>query len=151
MSLDVETPDSPPLWGPQGRGDYAAIDMTDREPDDDYRREEIAAALQEGAWRDAFQEWAEHTYLTAAEFERVRELGLLQRFDFYWDPSDGEVGYQAPAVDRRDAVDDPDGVEEELDGLGRVVSETLENDYLGRDPEGEFGFFAQENREPFEE
>jgi hypothetical protein len=150
MSLDVEIPDSPPLRGPQGRGDYAAIDMTDREPDDDHRRGEIAAALREGAWRDAFQEWTEHTYLTAPEFERVRELGLLERLDFYWDPGDGEVGYRAPTVEDRDAVDDPDGIEEELDSLGRVVSETLENDYLGRDPESELGFFAGDD-EPLEE
>jgi hypothetical protein len=55
------------------------------------------------------------------------------------------VGYRAPTLpeDEREAFDDPDGIEAEIDSLGRVVSEVLENDHLLRD-EDEFGFFADE-------
>ena len=145
MVLDVEVPDPPSLRGPQSRGAYEAIDMTDQVPTDDYRREELEGALQEGAWQDAFEEWAAHTLLVDAEFERIVELGVIDRFDFYWDPATEEVGYRAPALngEEREAFDDPDGVDAELDSLGRVVSESLEDDYLVRD-ETEFGFFAEE-------
>lgn len=145
MTLDVDVPDPPSLRGPQSRGEYDAIDMTDQEPTDDYRREELRGVLREGAWRDAFEEWAGHTLLTDAEFGTVRELGLLDRLDLYWEPSSDEVGYRAPTLsdDEREAFDDPDGIEAELDSLGRVLSEVLENDYLLRD-EDEFGFFADD-------
>lgn len=145
MGLDVEVPAPPPLTGPQGRGAYEAIDMTDRSVEDDYRREEVAAVLEDGAWRDAFEEWGQTTMLTAAEVETAAELGLFAGLDFYWDPSTDDVGYQVPPVPEahRDAFDDPKGAEGELDDLGRIVSEVLENDYLRRD-ENDFGFFEEE-------
>jgi hypothetical protein len=145
MTLDVEVPEAPSLRGPQSRGEYAAIDMTDQEPVDDYRREEVAEVLADGAWQDAFEEWAAHTLLSETEFERVVELGLLEELDLYWDPAADEVGYRAPTVPEADrsAFEDVQGVEEALDALGRVVSEVLENDYLVRDAD-EFGFFADE-------
>jgi hypothetical protein len=154
MVLDAEVPDPPSLRGPQSRGEYEAIDMTDQEPTDDYRREELEGVLRDGAWQDAFEEWAEHTHLTDAEFEGAVELGLIERFDLYWDPATDDVGYRAPTLngEEREAFDDPDGVDAELDSLGRVVSETLENDYLLRD-ENDFGFFADDytGEEPPEE
>lgn len=145
MALDVEVPDPPPLRGPQSRGEYEAIGAADEEATDDYRREELAAVLREGAWRDAFEEWAEHTYLTEEEFRTVAELGLVERFDLRWEPATDDVGYRAPTLagEEREAFEDPSGVEEELDSLGRVLSETLENDYLLRDDD-EFGFFADD-------
>ncbi|MFB6170470.1 MAG: hypothetical protein ABEJ06_04910 [Haloarculaceae archaeon] len=145
MALDVEVPDPPSLRAPQQRGAYEAIDMTDQEPEDDYRHEELETFLREGAWQDAFEQWAEETYLTASEFETLRERELFDRFDFYWDPAADEVGYRAPtlAAEGEPAFDDPNGVEAELDTLGRIVSEVLENDYLLRDEET-FGFFTEE-------
>jgi len=145
MALDVEVPDPPALRGPQTRGEYEAIDTTDERPDDDYRRAELASFLREGAWADAFEEWAGHTALSADEFETVRDRELIAALDFYWIPSEGDVGYRAPALSdaERDAFEDPDGIETELDSLARVVSETLENDYLLREDD-EFGFFAEE-------
>lgn len=145
MGLDVDIPAAPSLSGPQSRGEYEAIDMTDREPDDDYRRDELGGFLADGAWQDAFEEWAEHTAMSDAELETVVARDLVDAFDFYWDPSDDQVGYRAPelAADDRDAFEDPGGVESELDSLGRVVSEMLENDYLLRDDE-DFGFFADD-------
>lgn len=146
MALDVEVPDPPPLRGPQPRGEYAAVDTTGQQQDDDYRREEVGTLLRAGAWRDGFEEWAEHTFLSDEEFEAISERGLIERFDFYWDPSTGEVGYRAPTLADEPVgafEDDPDGIEEELDALGRVVSEQLENEYLPREDD-EFGFFADD-------
>ena len=143
MTLDVEMPEPPSLRGLQSHEAYEAIDMTDQELTDDHRREELAAVLEEGAWADAFDDWAEETYLSEAEFAAASERGLFEALDFYWDPANDEVGYRSPSVPDgvRDDFEDPDGVAEELDALGRTVSEVLENDYLRRD-EDDFGFFA---------
>ena len=152
MALDVEIPDPPSLSGPQSRGTYEAIDMTDVEPSDDYRRETIATMLAEGAWAAAFEEWADHTYLSEAEFDVVATLELFEDYDFYWDPAADEVGFRAPSLpatlpapfDERFDQGDREGIAEELDALGRVVTERLESDYLLRDEE-DFGFFADDD------
>ncbi|MDG5775210.1 hypothetical protein VB773_20485 [Haloarculaceae archaeon H-GB2-1] len=150
MVLDVSIPDSPSLHGPQPRGEYEAIDNPVSDPEDDYRREEIETILASGAWNDAFEEWAAQTGLTAATFEVVVEYDLIDDFDFYWDATTDEVGYQSPTIPQaaRDVLDTEvvDEIESELDTLGRVVSEMLENDYLLRDDET-FGFFADDTSE----
>lgn len=147
MTLDAETPDPPTLHGPQNPGDYDAVDEQEDETGDNYRREDLAEFLHDGAWEDAFDEWAEHTYLTNEEFQIVRDLGLVEEFDFYWNPSAEDVGYRAPAVpdELPDTYDetlesgDIQGIDEALDELGRTVSEMLENDYIHRDS-SEFGY-----------
>ncbi|WP_284013334.1 hypothetical protein [Halobaculum litoreum] len=148
MALDVEVPDPPSLHGPQPRGDYESLGTRDPDIEDDYRREALRTALRAGAWRDAFAEWAEHTYLTAAEFETAADLGLFDRFDFYWDPATDDVGYRAPTVpdDAPDAFSDDaaGGVDEELDALGRTVSQLLETEYLDGADDAEFDFFTEE-------
>lgn len=149
MSLDVEIPDPPTLDGPQPRGDYESLGVADPDLQDDYRCEEIEAILEDGAWEEAFGEWADTTTLSDEEFRPVVALGLIDQFDFYWDPATDDVGYVAPAipVDERDAFEtgDFDLVEAELDALGRVVTEVFENDYLLRDDDAEpFGFFADD-------
>jgi hypothetical protein len=145
MVLEVPVPDPPSLSHPQQHGEYEAIDMTDQEIEDDYRHEELEQFLQAGAWQDAFEQWATETDVTADAFQTLVERGVLDRFDFYWNPQTDETGYRAPALtpDERRTVDDPDVVELELDTLGRIVTEFLENDYLLRD-EGDFGFFSEE-------
>lgn len=154
MPLDVSTPDPPSLHGPQSRGDYEAIDDDLVEDSDDYRREELEDILAEGAWRDAFDEWSNQTALTPAEFEAVERLGLVDAFDFYWAPASDEVGYRAPSLPDDAAeefdLDDPGGIDMALDTLGRIVSETLENDYLLRD-EDEFGFFGDDEDVAYED
>ncbi|WP_226483022.1 hypothetical protein [Natrinema amylolyticum] len=146
MTLDVEVPDPPRLHGSQDPGDYDAVDEPDERTGDNVRREALADFLEAGAWEDAFDEWARDTYLSETEFRAVREAGLLERLDFYWNQSAEDVGYRAPAVPddlaaTREGLDDVDiqGIEEELDSLGRTVSEVLENDYIHRDGE-EFGY-----------
>ncbi|WP_276270711.1 hypothetical protein [Haloarcula litorea] len=147
MALDVPVPDPPALDGPQSRDAYQSVDAPEADPGDDYRREELAEVLAAGGWYDAFDEWAAHTALTEAEFEVVTDADLIQGFDFYWDPSTDDVGYQSPTLPDDVRADlgtgDADEIETELDDLGRVVTETLENDYLQRDDET-FGFFADD-------
>lgn len=147
MALDVEIPDPPVLHGPQDPGDYEAVDELENSTDDTYRREDMVQMLEDGAWEAAFDEWAETTYLTEAEFQVVLDLDLIDEFDFYWNPSAEDVGYRAPTLseDTLELDDetieqvDVEGIEEELDSLGRTVSEVLENDYIHRDGE-EFGY-----------
>lgn len=147
MAIDVPVPDSPSLHGPQPRGEYEAIDNPVENPDDDYRRTELATILASGAWDDAFEEWAAQTELTPANFEVVVEYNLIDEFDFYWDATTDEVGYQSPTLPQaaRDGLDTEvvGNIESELDTLGRVVSEMLENDYLLRADEA-FGFFPDD-------
>jgi hypothetical protein len=148
MSLDVEVPQPPELRGPRPQGEYDAVDVPEGDVSDDYRREQLADFLEQGAWADGFEEWAADASMSEKEFELVRDLGLFQAFDFYWDPSTDQAGYRAPTLPD-DAVDpdredvDANGIDNELDTLGRVVSEVLENDYLLRDDES-LGFFSEE-------
>ncbi|WP_332898465.1 hypothetical protein [Haladaptatus sp. CMSO5] len=150
MALDVLIPDPPSLSGPQSRGEYEAISNPVENPEDDYRREELATILADGAWEDAFDEWAAHTGMSEEQFEIVLEHDLVEGFDFYWDASSDEVGYRSPTLseDARADLDTSvvDDIELELDSLGRVVTEMLENDYLRRDDET-FGFFADDSPE----
>lgn len=152
MALEVEVPESPSLRGPQSRGEYDAVDVGDEGVTDDFRRAEVRTALRAGAWRDGFEEWSETTYMTAEEFETVRQIQLFEEFDFYWVPATGDVGYRAPSVPAsdRDRFSDrgANGVDGELDELGRAVSEVLESDaYLGGD-DLSYEFFAEdEDRE----
>lgn len=145
MTLDVETPDPPTLHGPQNPSDYDAVDEPEEWTGDEARREQLAGLLEAGAWADGFEEWAADTYLTDDEFRTVRELGLLEAFDFYWNQSASDVGYRSPTVpaDSDGAVDLDDGdiedIEEELDSLGWIVSEVLESDYIDSDG-NQFGY-----------
>lgn len=51
---------------------------------DDYRREELEQFLHEGAWDQAFTQWATDTGVDEAEFAIIQDLGLIQQFDFFW-------------------------------------------------------------------
>jgi hypothetical protein len=148
MALDVESPEPPSLSGPGSRNGYAAVDATEEDAGDDYRRGELEGFLREGAWEDGFGEWAATTSLSVEQFRTARGLGLVARLDFYWDPASDEVGYAAPAVPEEADVgsEDRNEIDAELDTLGRVVSEVIENDYLFRDG-AEFGFFESDEGE----
>ena len=146
MTLDVEVPDPPTLHGPQDPGDYDVVDEPEERIGDNARREALAGFLESGAWEDAFDEWAADTYMNESEFRAVRERGLLEELDFYWNPSAEDVGYRAPTVPEDLAAeyddideDEIEDIQDELDELGRTVSEVLENDYIYRDGE-EFGY-----------
>lgn len=148
MSLDVETPAPPALDRPQDPGDYDAVVEPEDRVDDTPPHEALATFLQEGAWEAGFNEWRDHTYMTEDEFQLVQERGLIDEFDFYWNVATEDVGYRAPAVSDDFSGSDNtlergeiQGIEEELDELGRTVSEVLETDYIHRSGE-EFGFFG---------
>ena len=142
MALDVDVPPPPTLRDPRDPGEYESVGETD-EAGDDYRREELATFLREGAWEDAFAEWAEHTYLTEGEFQAVLDADLIDGIDLYWDPAAGEVGYRTPELPEGAGLDgiDTEALAEEIDALARVVSDLLETEYVGREGD-EFGFFA---------
>jgi len=129
MTLDVAVPDPPPLSGPPPGGAYNDVTPPDAGRAD-YRRDELATMLEEGAWADGFEEWTAKTGLSESEFALLRRHGLVEQLDFYWDPATERVESRVPSLsdDVREALAagaDPDGVESALDSLSRIVSERL--------------------------
>jgi len=94
MSLDVDVPEPPEL----DAVDPNEYDDAEVVGDTDYKRAEIEAFLQEGAWEDAFSDWAAETKLTEESYRIVLDLELLSRFDFFWDSFAERVGYHAPGL-----------------------------------------------------
>lgn len=147
MSLDVEVPDPPTLDSPENPGDYDAVEEVDDRTGEEGRREALAEFLTEGAWEEGFDEWTEHTYLSEAQFEAARELGLIADLDFYWNESASDVGYRAPSVpddlpepwDERLSPSDADDIEEALEELGRTTSDVMERRYIDMGSEA-FGY-----------
>ncbi len=103
---------------------------------EDFYREDIESLLQEGAWKEGFNEWTEYTDLDEEQVRVVSDLGLFQAFDFYWDPTEDCLRFDAPTVPddwrERDATESLDSstvstIDGELDDLGRAVQEMLED------------------------
>lgn len=137
MTLDVETPAPPELPDV----DTATYDDVDVDVDsDEYRREELETYLREGAWEEAFSEWAAYTDLDEPEFTIAEDLGLFAEFDFFWDDFADRVGYHAPGIpeDWRERKLHPDlnswetvsGINASLAELGDTVSVTLRDEYI---------------------
>jgi hypothetical protein len=135
MGLDVETPDPPEL--PEvDAGTYDDVEVQGEE----YRRQELEDLLAEGAWADAFDEWAAHTDLDEEEFAVAEDLGLFEEFDFFWDDFADRVGYHAPGIpeDWRERELHPEldswetvsGINAALAEFGDTVSETLKEEYI---------------------
>ncbi len=78
MTLDVETPQPPELQSQVDAEEYDDVNVEVS----DYRREELGAFLEEGAWERAFDLWADETSMDETTYEVVLELGLIDRFDF---------------------------------------------------------------------
>ncbi|WP_227015841.1 hypothetical protein [Haloarcula sp. JP-L23] len=121
---------------------------------EDFYREDLENLLQEGAWREGFEEWAEYTDLDEEEVRVVDDLDLFQAFDFYRDPTDDHLRFDAPTVPEdwreRDVTESLDSssvsaINGELHDLGRAVHETLQN-YLQRTRDA-----SDRNEEPFGE
>lgn len=83
MALDVEIPYPPPLHGPQDSGNYDAVEELQDRTGTNYRHEDLADFLHNGAWEEAFEEWADHTSLTESQFQVVFDLDLIDKLDFY--------------------------------------------------------------------
>ncbi len=141
MSLDVEPPAPPTLEsGDPNEYDDATVES------DEYHREDLEQFLQDGAWVEAFTQWAERSKLDEAEWRVVEELGLVERFDFFWDDFADRVGYHAPGLPEdwkeRDLHVDlkswgqVSGINAGLTELGQTVCEVLKAEYV--DWESEF-------------
>ena len=135
MGLDVEPPDPPELPDVDAET-YDDVEVQGQE----YRRQELEDMLAEGAWADAFAEWAAHTDLDEAEFAVADDLGLFDEFDFFWDDFADRVGYHAPGIpeDWRERELHPEldswetvsGINAALAEFGDTVSETLKAEYI---------------------
>ena len=141
MSLDVPVPERPPLASSVDTADYEDVEVQG----DEYRRDELATALDDGAWADAFEEWAQDTGVDAATWDIVTDLDLVSEFDFFWDSFAGRVGYHAPGLPEnwREQELHPDieswetvsSINAGLTELGQVVCDVLADDYLDWEPE----------------
>ncbi|SFL60612.1 hypothetical protein SAMN04487950_4346 [Halogranum rubrum] len=143
MPLDVETP-TPPELEEIDPNQYEDAEILG---DTDYHRDELDEFLREGAWDQAFDEWAAHTDVTPEEWDIVLELDLLKQFDFFWDDFADRVGYHAPGLpqDWKERKLHPEltswgqvsSINAGLTELGQVVSETLKEDYIDWEAEYE--------------
>lgn len=154
MGLDVEVP-APPDLNPHI--DAAQYDDAEVVGSDDYRREELNEYLDAGAWVDAWAEWEATTDLRLDEYEIIRDLGLFEDFDFFWDDFADRVGYHAPGIpeDWQEKQYHPDldtwntvsGINAALTELGQIVSDILKDDYI----EWESAFEPPDDLPDFEE
>ncbi|MEF8782118.1 MAG: hypothetical protein V5A39_04105 [Haloarculaceae archaeon] len=131
--LDV-TPPEPPDLSPAMAADDEGID------NEEYRREELQAFLNDGAWEEAFDKWAARTDLGEREWGIVRDLELTREYDFFWDDFAGRVGYHAPGLpdDWRERDLHPgleswetvSGINAGLTELGQTVCDVLKGEYI---------------------
>lgn len=130
MVLDVESPAPPDLTNRGVPDEFEAVDAIGSESD--FRRAELEEMLRDGAWNEAFLEWAEYTDLTETEFRTVRDHGLFEQLDVYWDPVEERLRFTVPAPPETlaDEGDLASRVTAELADLGQTVVEMLEDAYL---------------------
>jgi len=136
MSLDAAVPDRPTLATNTDAAEYDDADVQG----DEYRRDELADALDDGAWADAFTEWSDDTTVDERTWAIVTDLDLLAEFDFFWDSFAGRVGYHAPGLpeDWREREIHPDidswetvsSINAGLTEFGQVVCDVLAEEYL---------------------
>ncbi len=143
MALDVPVPDRPDLSNRGVPSEFEEIREVG--PEADLRREELESVLREGAWQEAFDEWASYTDLSESEFDTAREYGLFRQFDFFWDSRERRLRFDPPRIP--DDIDDstrPGSMTQEtrttintaLEEFGRTVLEVLVSAYLdwGEEP-----------------
>jgi len=143
MTLDVAVPEPPELeaFDPNEYDDAEVVGDTD------YRREEIEVFLGDGAWEQAFAQWQEDTDMEQTTFDIVRDLGLLEQFDFFWDSHADRVGYHAPGIpeDWKERNYHPDldswgtvsSINASLTELGQLVCDVLKDEYIDWETEYE--------------
>jgi hypothetical protein len=136
MTLEVSPPD-PPELEPMDPEDYDDVEVV---ADSDYRREELGDFLEDGAWEEAFDTWREDTDMDDRTFAVVEDLGLFERFDFFWDAFADRVGYHAPGVPENwkerdihpelNTWERASTINAELAELGQIVCEVLKANYV---------------------
>ena len=140
MGLEVEPPEPPELEFVDPNEYEDATIAADDGTDVDYRREELQAFLEEGAWEEAFAEWIDDTDLEEREFEIARDLELFDEFDFFWDDFADRVGYHAPGIpeDWQEREYHPEldtwgtvsAINAELTEFGQLVCVLLKEEYI---------------------
>lgn len=143
MSLDIEPPDPPEL----DAKDPAEYDDVEVVAETNYHREELGQFLREGAWEQAWDEWAGDTALTEEEYAVAADLDLLAEFDFFWDDFADRVGYHAPGLPEdwreRDLHPELDSwstvssINASLTELGQIISDVLKDGYVDWEAEYE--------------
>jgi hypothetical protein len=155
MTLDVPVPEPPDL---SNRGRPRGFDWEESGTlgSEEFYREDIEDLLQEGAWREGFEEWADYTDLDEETARVVDDLELFQAFDFYRDPTDEHLRFDAPTVpeDWRDrevseSLDSSSvsAINSELQDLGRAVHETLQAYMERNDDDADSGVDAYGERD----
>jgi hypothetical protein len=134
MALEIEVPEPPDL---SNRGMPREFEWQEETlGSEDFYREDLEDLLQEGAWKEGFNEWTEYTNLNEEQVRIVSDLGLFQALDFYWDPTEDRLRFDAPTISDaqrgRNVTESLDSstvsmIDGELDDLGRVVHEMLED------------------------
>jgi hypothetical protein len=143
MSLDVPIPDPPTLASNVDADAYDDVEVQGQ----DYRRDELTAFLEAGAWATAFEGWAAETQLGPAGYEIVEDLALLAEFDFFWDGFAGRVGYHAPGIPEDwkvrevhpalDSWETVSSINASLTELGQRVCDVLADEYIDWDTDFE--------------
>lgn len=143
MALEVPPPEPPALEAI----DPAEYDDVETVADSNYRRDEIETLLASGAWADAWLQWSRETAIDSEEYHIIRDLGLIQEFDFFWDDFADRVGYHAPGIpeDWRerelhpalDTWESVSNINAGLTELGQLVCEVLKEDYIDWEAEYE--------------
>lgn len=130
MALDVETPSPPDLTNRGSPDDVELSNVTGTLSD--LRRQELEEILRDGAWNEAFQEWAAYTDLTDAEYRTISEYGLIEELDFYWDPTDERLRFELPELpaELSERADLETAARAELTDFGDIVLEMIEDAYL---------------------
>lgn len=133
MSLDVDVPAAPTIYE-ETRDDQYESDVD--------KRADLQAYLNgvENAWEEGFETWADETALSDDAYRAVLDLGLIEEFDFYWNPEMEEVEYEAPEIpddwEERGRYADLDSwstvsaINEEMDDLGETVAGILDDYYV---------------------
>lgn len=144
MVLNVECPDPPDLTNRGLPSDLDAEESIGSESD--LRREELETILRDGAWHEAFNEWAEYTDLTESEYRAVHDAGLIERLDVFWDPVEKRLRFEVPSLpdEWQDREDLAPKITAELTDLGRTVVEMLEDAYVDWGKEGTADVFWSE-------
>lgn len=137
MDLSRKRPSPPSLREGKDAADYDDAEVSGT---DEYHRAELRSYLEDGAWEEAWDRWADHTDLSEAEFSVIEELDLLEDFDFFWDDFANRVGYHAPGIpedwkhreyhDQLTSWEQVSNINASLTELGQIVSDVLKDDYV---------------------
>lgn len=108
--------------------------------DAEYRRPELQAELEAGAWEDAFEQWRETTAIEDDAYAIALDLELFGEFDFFWDEIAQRVGFHAPGIpddwdqttyhDELSSWRQTSSINASLAEFGQIVCDVLESEYI---------------------